>query len=136
MEHNVKIKDYQRYEESTPYVQTLYALNFPQSYPNKMEQDRMADRFKQIHWKSEKRPTNLPSERDQLQYLRNEAFGVVSNETAERRDEHWHRAEHVREIDHKARIAREEFARQVTRQRLVYPDYSSTKSKPLFKIVS
>lgn len=136
MEHNVKIKDYRRYEEPSPYVQTLYALDYPQSYPNKMEQDRMADRFKQIHWKSEKRPMNLPSQRDQLRYLRHEGFGVVSNEESERRDEHWHRAEHVRDIDRKVNVAREEFARQVNRERPKYPDYSRTKSQPLFKIVN
>lgn len=135
MEHNVKIKDYKRYQES-PYVQTLYALNSPQNYPNKTEQYRMVDRFQQIHWKSEKRPMNLPPERDQLRYLRREGYGVVSNEEEERRDEHWHRAEHVREIERKVNTAREEFAKQIQRERPMYPDYSNTKSRPLFKIVS
>ena len=136
MEHNVKIKDYQRYEEPSPYVQTLYALNYPQNYPNKKEQDRMVDRFKQIHWKSEKRPTCLPSQRDQLRHLRQDGFGVVSNEVEERRDEHWHRSQHVRDIDRKVNVAREEFAKQVKRERPACPDYSGTKPRPLFKIVS
>ncbi len=135
MEHNYKIKDYKRYEEPSPYVQTLYALNYPQSYPNKKEQDRFCDRFTQIHWKSEKRPTTLPSESSHLRYLRQEGFGVVSNETAERRDEHWHRQEHTREVGRKIDVAREEFARQVSRERPKYPDYSG-KSQPLYKIVN
>ena len=135
MEHNYKIKDYKRYEEPSPYVQTLYALNYPQSYPNKKEQDRFCDRFTQIHWKSEKRPGILPSQTSHLRYLRQEGFGVVSNETAERRDEHWHRQEHVREVGRKTDVAREEFARQVAQQRPKYPDYSG-RSEPLYKIVS
>lgn len=136
MEHNCKIKDYKRDEEASPYVQTLYALNYPQSYPNKMEQQRMTDRFKQIHWKSEKRPTTLPSQSNQLRYLRQEGYGVISNETEERRNEHWHRQEHVRAVGRKIDIAREEFARQVNRERPKFPDYSRTKSQPLYKIVS
>lgn len=135
MEHNYKIKDYKRYEEPSSYIQTLYALDYPQSYPNKKEQDRFCDRFTQIHWKSEKRPASLPSQGSQLRYLRKEAFGIVANETAERRDEHWHRQNHASEVGRKIDEARREFARQVARERPKHPDYSG-RALPLYKIIS
>lgn len=126
MEHNYKIKNYKSYEDRGPYEKTLYAVNRPQTYWSKKEQDRFCNRFTQIHWKSEKRPRLLPSQEMELRYLRKDGFDVISKEIDQRRDELWYRQAHTREVERKIDLARSEFSHKTASERPKYLPHKVT----------
>lgn len=135
MEHNVKIKDYKRYEAPRPFVRTSYGLNVPQNYPNSQEIGRMKERFQQIYWPREKTLVRMQDQGDRMKFTRNQQISVLTCQHNDIVDVQGHRKQLLDTVKKNLDVARGEFAREVYVSRPGVRD-TLRGDRPLYKIIN
>ena len=135
MEHNVKIKDYKRYEVPGPFKRTSYQLNYPQNYPNSQETRRMEERFQQMHWPRDKTLLGLADQGDRMRFTRDQQISVLVTQNDNIADVQEHRKALLDNVKRNIHVARDEFARDVYISRPGVRDLLRG-DRPLYKIVN
>ncbi|EDO36798.1 predicted protein [Nematostella vectensis] len=134
MEHNVKIHDYKRMEETRPFNRTNYWLNYSQKYPNSETTRHMEERFRYIQWPRNETLVGM-KDGDRMKFTRNQQISVLHNQHETLADVEAHRHAHLRHIQTNKRVAREEFDRSVRLDRPGIKD-KMRGQPPLFKIIN
>ena len=135
MEHNVKIKNYKRYEEPGPYVRTVHYMNFPHNLPNSQEQARMEDRFKQIYKPRETTIHSLKDHGDRMRFTRDQQISLITHQADDIRVVQTFRKDHLDMIKNNIDVARDKFQRDV---RVSRPNARERiqGNRPMYKIIN
>ena len=135
MEHNVKIKDYKRYEAPGPFVRTAYRLNYQQNYPNSQETRRMEERFQRIQWPRNKTLVGLTDQGDRMRFTRDQQISVLTNQSEILTDVQHHRKVLLDTVKRNIHVARDEFTRDVYTGRPGVRDMLRG-TQPLYKVIN
>ena len=137
MEHNVKIKDYKRDLGKGPLETSLRLLDYRKNFTSQQEQQRLMDRFKDIHWDTQ-HVLSMRDHQDRMYVLRHHASTIESNQKRDTEDYEHHRANHLQGIKDNINTTRERFHRRTELDRKVnlQENGPNTDRKPQYKIIN
>lgn len=133
MENNVKIKNYKTHAPPRPFLHYQRQLNYTQNYPSNLEQAKLVDRFKDLHWQTDQ-VLKLPHDR-KMQILKHQENSILEDQEKRRRDVATHRLNHLQGIKDNFKESRERFARRTQSERPGALE-KQLGDKPLYKIVN
>ena len=133
MEHNVKIKTYKRHDRPRPFLHYVNAVNHTPTYPSYLEQTKMLDRFKEVHWEADQ--IRMYSYDYKIGMLKEREEVILDNQERERTDVAQHRLKHLQGIKDNIQESRDRFS---SRTQLERPDAIEKQlgGNPLYKIVN
>ena len=132
MEHNVKIKDYKKLEGLRPSLYYENILNRNQRFPDYQEQSKTVERFKLLHWQTDK--FRLPHG-DKLVALKTCRDIIMDNQDNERFNASQHRLAHLQGIKDNLEISHDRFFRRTELERPGAVE-KQLGDKTLYKIIN